>query len=160
MRYTWNRTTHVITGAVVSELMQFKTEDGGHVVVEIDHRPPGATLVSRGDNLLDAGRSFEGALAGIRTAAESALRTFRDGSLLPDGVELEFGVKLTGEAGAVIAKSSVEGHITVKLAWGSKVLATPPEAAGAGQAAGATDGTPPPVPAPASPPGTPGPAAR
>ncbi|GAA3486259.1 MULTISPECIES: CU044_2847 family protein [Streptomyces] len=148
----------------MSELMQFETADGGHVVVEIDHAPRGATLVSRRDNLLDAGRSFDGALEGIRAAAESALRTFRDGALSPDGVELEFGVKLTGEAGAVIAKSSMEGHITVKLAWGSKVA--PPEAAAPATAAPAA--TPPAttaarapgtVPGPASPPGAPGAAA-
>ncbi|MFE2032629.1 CU044_2847 family protein [Streptomyces scopuliridis] len=42
---------------------------------------------------------------------------FRDGSLKPDGVELEFGVKLMAEAGAVIAKTSAEGHMTVKLSW-------------------------------------------
>ncbi|MCX5203409.1 CU044_2847 family protein [Streptomyces sp. NBC_00237] len=146
----------------MSELMQFKTEDGGHVVVEVDHRPPGATLVSRRDNLLDAGRNFEDALAGIRTAAESALRTFRGGSLMPEGVELEFGVKLTGEAGAVIAKSSIEGHITVKLAWGSKVLAAPPEATSTEATGGTVGGTvaaTPSVPGPASP-GAPGPSVR
>ncbi|GHA02381.1 hypothetical protein GCM10010329_25320 [Streptomyces spiroverticillatus] len=128
----------------MSELMQFKTEDGGNVVVEIDHAPRGATLVSRRDNLLDAGRSFNDALEGIRTAAESALRTFRGGALSPDGVELEFGVKLTGEAGAVIAKTSMEGHITVKLAWGSKVVA--PDAAAA-----APPAAPGVVPAPGAP---------
>lgn len=42
---------------------------------------------------------------------------FRDGSLRPDSVEIEFGVKLTAEAGALIAKSSVEGHLVVKLSW-------------------------------------------
>ncbi|MFJ2739852.1 CU044_2847 family protein [Streptomyces sp. NPDC087440] len=132
----------------MSELMQFKTEDGGNVVVEIDHAPRGATLVSRRDNLLDAGRSFSDALEGIRTAAESALRTFRGGALSPDGVELEFGVKLTGEAGAVIAKTSMEGHITVKLAWGSKVA--DPSAADPTGAAG-TGATPPGAPGAATP---------
>ncbi|WP_304364726.1 CU044_2847 family protein, partial [Streptomyces viridosporus] len=46
-----------------------------------------------------------------------ALRVFRDGSLKPDTVELEFGVKLTAEAGAIIAKGSAEGHLVVKLSW-------------------------------------------
>jgi hypothetical protein len=32
-------------------------------------------------------------------------------------VEIEFGVKLTAEAGALIAKSAVEGHLVVKLSW-------------------------------------------
>ena len=31
--------------------------------------------------------------------------------------EIEFGVKLNAAAGAVIAKTSAEGHLTVKLTW-------------------------------------------
>jgi len=38
---------------------------------------------------------------------------------------VEFGVRLTAEAGAVIAKSSVEGHLTVKLTWRDDQAATP-----------------------------------
>ena len=38
-------------------------------------------------------------------------------SLSPDECELEFGVKFAGEAGAVIAKTSTEGHFVVKLSW-------------------------------------------
>jgi hypothetical protein len=30
---------------------------------------------------------------------------------------LEFGVKLAGEAGAIIAKTAAEGHFIVKLTW-------------------------------------------
>jgi hypothetical protein len=53
----------------------------------------------------------------VRSAAVSALRTFRDKSLDPDEVSLEFGVKFNATAGAVIAKTSGEGHLTVKLVW-------------------------------------------
>lgn len=105
-------------GSVVTALVEFTTDGGAAVVVEVDQHAPGARLVARGDNTLArAGRSFDEALVGIRSAAESALAVFRDGSLRPDTVELEFGVKITGEAGAVIAKSAVEGHLTVKLSW-------------------------------------------
>lgn len=141
--------------------MEFRTDTGDLVVVEIDHRAPGAKLVSRGDNrLVQAGRSFDDALQGIRSAAESALRVFRGGSLQPDGVELEFGVKLTGEAGAVIAKSAVEGHITVKLSWSPDPTAPTPHQprAQAPATAGATAPNPAPAGAPAPPPG-PAPAA-
>ncbi|MFD9796226.1 CU044_2847 family protein [Streptomyces sp. NPDC059070] len=99
-------------------LMEFRTEDGGQVVVEVDRHASGAKLVRRGDDSVgEAARTFESALHNIRSAAESALHVFRDGRLAPDAVELEFGVKLTAEAGAVIARSAVEGHLTVKLSW-------------------------------------------
>lgn len=108
-------------------LMEFKTEDGALVVVEGLDDESGARLVSRGDGPERAARTFEGALDGVRAAAESALRVFRDGSLRPDAVEIEFGVKLSAEAGAVIAKGSAETHLVVKLSWSP---GQPPEAAG------------------------------
>ncbi|EFE69662.1 conserved hypothetical protein, partial [Streptomyces viridosporus ATCC 14672] len=76
-------------------LMRFRTEDGTAVVVEGVEDGSGTRLVSRGDGPAQAARTFEGSLEGVRAAAASALRVFRDGSLKPDTVELEFGVKLT-----------------------------------------------------------------
>jgi hypothetical protein len=98
-------------------LVEFKTEDGALVVVEGVDEESGARMVSRGDGPAQAARTFESALDGVRAAAESALRVFRDGALKPDSVELEFGVKLSAEAGAVIAKGAAEGHLVVKLNW-------------------------------------------
>ncbi|MFD0342935.1 CU044_2847 family protein [Streptomyces sp. NPDC127117] len=114
----------------MTALMEFTTESGATVTVEVDRHTPGAQLVALGDDntLARAGRTFDSALTGIRSAAESALAVFRDGALKPDGVELEFGVKITAEAGAVIAKSSVEGHLTVKLSWSPGATPAVPEA--------------------------------
>ncbi|WP_030735813.1 CU044_2847 family protein [Streptomyces sp. NRRL S-31] len=98
-------------------LVEFRTEDGALVVVEGVGTRSGARLVSRGDGPAQAARTFEGALDGVRAAAAAALRVFRDGSLRPDAVEIEFGVRLSAEAGAVIAKGSAEGHLVVKLSW-------------------------------------------
>lgn len=97
--------------------MEFRTADGTVVGVESGERPNGSRLVARGDGTLQAARTFEGALEGVRAAAESALRVFRDGTLRPDGVEIEFGVKLSAETGAIIAKGTAEGHLVVKLTW-------------------------------------------
>ncbi|MEU1912576.1 CU044_2847 family protein [Streptomyces massasporeus] len=98
-------------------LVEFKTGDGAVVAVEAVEERAGSRLVSRGDGTVQAARTFEGALDGVRAAAESALRVFRDGSLRPDGVEIEFGVKLAAETGAFIAKGTAEGHLVVKLTW-------------------------------------------
>ncbi|MDI3408277.1 CU044_2847 family protein [Streptomyces cavernicola] len=105
----------------MDNLVEFKAADGAHVVVEVAGDDPtgGARLAARGgDNgPVQAPRTFENSLESARAAAESALRVFRDGSLQPDAVEIEFGVKLTAEAGAVIAKTAIEGHLLVKLSW-------------------------------------------
>ncbi|UXY35661.1 CU044_2847 family protein [Streptomyces albidocamelliae] len=109
-------------------LVEFRTEDGALVVVEDVVTRSGARLVSRGDGPAQAARTFEGALEGVRAAAASALRVFRDGSLRPETVEIEFGVRLSAEAGAVIAKGSTEGHLVVKLSWSPGQPAADPAA--------------------------------
>ncbi|MEU0472863.1 CU044_2847 family protein [Streptomyces olivaceus] len=106
-------------------LVEFRTGDGVRVVVEGVEDEEGARLVSRGDGPARAARTFEDSLDGVRAAAASALRVFRDGSLRPDAVELEFGVKLSAEAGAVIAKGSAEGHLVVKLSWSPEPAPAP-----------------------------------
>ncbi|MEU5291034.1 CU044_2847 family protein [Streptomyces umbrinus] len=126
-------------------LVEFKTDDGAVIVVEGVEDESGSRLVARADGTVQAARTFEGSLEGVRAAAESALRVFRDGSLKPDTVEIEFGVKLTAEAGALIAKSAVEGHLVVKLSWSP----------GGSGPSGGSDGSPEPAAAPGSPEATP-----
>jgi hypothetical protein len=40
---------------------------------------------------------------------------------------LEFGIKLTAEAGALIARSAAEGHLTVTAKWGARSPLPAPE---------------------------------
>ncbi|MCX5596994.1 CU044_2847 family protein [Streptomyces phaeochromogenes] len=120
-------------------LVEFKTDDGAVIVVEGVEDESGSRLVARADGTVQAARTFESSLEGVRAAAESALRVFRDGSLKPDTVEIEFGVKLTAEAGALIAKSAVEGHLVVKLSWS-------PSGSGASDRSGGSAGSPEPGP--------------
>ncbi|MGA4845563.1 CU044_2847 family protein [Streptomyces sp. G5(2025)] len=103
----------------MSELVRWESDEGP-VVVEVDSRDPGFRSVSRrgdGGEIHEVEGRFESALGHVRGAALSALRTFRERALDPDAIELEFGVKLTAAAGAVIAKTSTEGHLTVRLSW-------------------------------------------
>ncbi|MEU0332988.1 CU044_2847 family protein [Streptomyces sp. NPDC006193] len=132
-------------------LLEFTTEDGAVVVVESPDGAAGTRLVSRGDGAAaQASRTFEGALDGVRAAAHSALRVFRDGALRPDSVELEFGVKLTAEAGAVIAKGTAEGQLVVRLSWTAPGTAPRPEAPAPGRASAPTVAATAPAPGPPS----------
>lgn len=124
-------------------LVEFRTEDGALVVVEAADDDPGARLVSRGDGPAQATRTFERALDGVRAAAESALRVFREGSLRPDGVEIEFGVKMAAETGAIIAKGTAEGHLVVRLSWTPGRADTPPAPPGRAQPGQVADAAPP-----------------
>lgn len=102
----------------MNELMRWESDEGP-VVVEVDSKDPGFRSVARGDGgeVHDVQGRFESALDNVRGAAVSALHTFRTTALDPDQIELEFGVKLSAVAGAVIAKTAAEGHLTVKLTW-------------------------------------------
>lgn len=86
------------------------------VLVEMDEDTYGVEAVSRtADGVVKAGQRLEAALASVCDAAQAALETLK--KLSPDALEVEFGIKLAGEAGAMVAKTSAEGHFTVKLSW-------------------------------------------
>ena len=99
-------------------LMRVRSEDGEMaVVIEVDDREPGFHPVGRKEAIAEAKKRFEEGLAEVKDAAKRALDTFRGGDLSPDGVELEFGVRFNAEIGAVVAKTTAEGHLIVRLTW-------------------------------------------
>jgi hypothetical protein len=102
----------------VSELVSFPVDAENAVLVEVDLDEPEIGPASRaGDVIRSATTSFDGALANVRTAAAVALANFRDMDVRPDEIQLEFGLKLNAQAGAVIAKTSLDGHLQVTLTW-------------------------------------------
>jgi hypothetical protein len=112
----------------VSELTRFELQDGEYVFAESATDGPSISPVSRGGDVLQsATASFGSALRHVRTAADEALTTLREMDARPDGVELEFGVKLNAEAGAVIARTGAEGHFKIKLTWNRDAAAEPTE---------------------------------
>ena len=95
---------------------RFETSGGVPVLVEVDDDDLGVERASRGsDGVLAAGDRIEDALARVRPAAQAVLAEMR--GLAPDKVSVEFGIKLSAGAGAVIAKTEAEGHFTVVLEW-------------------------------------------
>jgi uncharacterized protein YfiM (DUF2279 family) len=105
----------------MSELVRFTVRDGGSVVVEVDETTNGAASgigpVSRRDGRVrDLHEAFERQLDNIGNAASAALEILRS-NVSPDEVKLAFGVKLTAQAGAVIARAGAEGHLGVELVW-------------------------------------------
>lgn len=100
------------------DLMRFPLDSDDAVLVEVDLDEPDIAPVSRtGDLIKSATTSFDGALSHVRKAASIALANFRDMDVRPDEIQLEFGVKLNAQAGAVIAKTGIDGHLKVKLTW-------------------------------------------
>ncbi len=100
----------------MTEVARFELAEGSTVLVEVDDDDLGIKRVSRGrDGVVEAGRRLTEALGSVRDAARESMEVLQ--TLSPSRIELEFGVKLAGEAGAIIAKTAAEGHFTVTLTW-------------------------------------------
>lgn len=100
----------------MTEVVRFELTQGSTVLVEVDDDNVGIERVSRGrDGVVEAGHRLTEALGSVRDAARESMKVLQ--TLSPDRIELEFGVKLAGEAGAIIAKTVAEGHFTVTLTW-------------------------------------------
>lgn len=102
----------------MTELARWSLHDGGEILVEVAPDGPRVSPVSRGGDLIESASSTLGAaLAHVRDAAAEALGQFRQMPVRPSAVELEFGIRLTAEAGAVIAKTAADGHLNIRLTW-------------------------------------------
>jgi Trypsin-co-occurring domain 1 len=93
--------------------------EGGSIVVEVDE-PEGAGTVraGRGADLPEKAQlTFEEAMGRIRPAAEAIVAKLRDLSDQPDQIGVEFGLKLSGTAGAIVASAAIEANYKVTLTW-------------------------------------------
>lgn len=99
-------------------MMRFPLSGGGFVVVEVDEDDSGVVRAgSPADTVSDAAASLAEVLAPIRDAADETLRVLRGMSDTPDRIEVGFGVLLTTEANAIIAKAGAQGHLAVTVTW-------------------------------------------
>jgi hypothetical protein len=104
----------------MSRFVEFPMEDGSSVVVEVDDTGSrGGTL--RGERTTEVvdkvNTTFEQALARVQPAAEAIITTMRGLAATPDEVAVEFGLKLSAAAGAVIASAATEANFTLHLTW-------------------------------------------
>jgi len=114
-------------GVVMSYLVEFPLEDGTSLLVESGGSGPGerVTRTGRPSEVIEKARlTFEEALDRVQPAAAIVLRKLRSLAESPDEVEIEFGLKLSAEAGAFIASTGVEGNYKVTVKW-KRVLEIP-----------------------------------
>lgn len=107
----------------MADLLRFETDQG--VLLVEEHAGTDLERVGLLDRVRPARLSLETALAHIKPALDAAVGVVQGVSVRPDQVEVEIGVTLTAEAGAVLARTSAQGHLTVKLIWTSGVTAPP-----------------------------------
>jgi hypothetical protein len=102
-------------GAILADFVRYELADGSEVFFESSE----ASLVSlRGGepDISDAGRLGD-RLRNIARAAAEVSEGLRQ-QLAPDAIELEFGVKMSGEVNWwFFSKTAGEGTLNVRLSW-------------------------------------------
>jgi hypothetical protein len=106
-------------------LVEFPLEGGGSVVVDVDGPAVAYGETVRGDVtrgrvdevVARTGETFEAAFERIQPAATAAIRSLRTLADRPQEVEIEFGIKISAEVGAVIAHTAAEANFRVTLRW-------------------------------------------
>jgi hypothetical protein len=97
-------------------------EDGESVVVELPDGPgeqgSGVIRASRGERLVESSTTtFEEGLESVRRVAGAMLERLTDLPRSPDHIRAEFGIRVTAEAGIVVASGTGEAHIRLELEW-------------------------------------------
>lgn len=102
----------------MSRLVEVPLASGGSITVEVDDGPRvmrggdrGADLVERG------GRTLDESLGAIAPALQEVLNKLRGVSSELSQIEVELGLKLTGEAGMVVARAGAEANFRVLVRW-------------------------------------------
>ena len=99
--------------------IEFPLEDGTFIVVEVpENEGYGSWRDPSGEGALaKAVNTLEQAIDKVKPAAEIVLSKFANLAERPTEIEIEFGLKLNAQVGAIIASGSVEANYVVKLKW-------------------------------------------
>ena len=101
----------------MTAILAFDTAEGDSIKIEVDDPRGGPRPVSRDGQVVEAGRRLEDVLDQARPTVRAVLAAV--GGLAADEREIEFGIKLTAEAGVLVAKTAVEGNFILRLKWTS-----------------------------------------
>lgn len=104
----------------MKHLTEFYLESGGFVLIEVDEPviQGRAVQVARpGDIAQRASETLEAAIEKIKPATESVIHQLRNLNLKPDEITIEFGIKMSVEAGAFIASTSGEANFQISMKW-------------------------------------------
>jgi hypothetical protein len=106
----------------MKRLVEFPLEGGNSILVEVDEpEAEGVVRAARPGEIAErALQTFETALQKIQPAAIVIIDHLRKLSDPPDQVNVEFGVKLSAGAGAVLASAGAEANYKVTLSWKRK----------------------------------------
>jgi hypothetical protein len=101
-------------------LVEFPLAGNERVIVEMDDEQLAGfapAAVTPGEVAVKATESFEAALDRLLPAVQAISARMKQ--LAPEELTVALGVKLTAEAGVIVAKAAGEANFTVTFAWRS-----------------------------------------
>lgn len=103
----------------MKRLVEFATEENEYIIVEVEEPEIGGLVRAArpGEIITKASQSFEESLEKVKPAANAIIMKLRSLHDQPDEIKVEFGLKLSADAGAVVASAGVEANYTVTLKW-------------------------------------------
>lgn len=103
----------------MTTLIEYPTDGGGSVVVEVDTPAAGVVPVgvAPGEIAARATQTFEQALDRIAPVAAATIDRLARLADAPDEITVTFGIKLTADIGAVLAHAGGQANIGVTLRW-------------------------------------------
>ncbi|MEU4155165.1 CU044_2847 family protein [Actinoplanes sp. NPDC026670] len=109
----------------MAALLQVALGDGGQLLLEAaETSPSGPVKVGRATDAVEELReSLRTVLRPVAQASRDVLAELRTAG--PDEVKVEFAVKLTVGAGAIVAKSEAGCHFKVTLGWARNGIVAP-----------------------------------
>jgi hypothetical protein len=104
----------------MSRLVEVPLATGGSITVEVDGIADTRTMRGgdRGRELIErGGRTLEDSLEAIAPALHAVLERLRGISSELSDIEVELGLKLTGDAGMIVARAGAEANFRVLVRW-------------------------------------------
>jgi hypothetical protein len=107
----------------MKRLIEYPLKDGNLVLIEVEEPERPVNPAMRGVQVPShevverATQTFEDALDKIKPAASAIIAKLKELKTPPDQIGLEFGIKFSAKAGAVIASAGAEANFNVTLTW-------------------------------------------
>ncbi|MBT1687117.1 CU044_2847 family protein [Dawidia soli] len=101
----------------MAEYIQYTLEDGSSILIETTTTHPGGGPVGVEEQVKKSFKGLRETLTPLAHFAAELKNTVTQKLPQPEEVCLEFGAKIAGDVGIIIAKSQVEANIKITLKW-------------------------------------------
>ncbi|MER5528603.1 CU044_2847 family protein [Streptomyces sp. NPDC002677] len=101
--------------------MEFSLDDGSAVLVRVSDEQISDPLLTRGGSMSGVIEKAEGTFGSVmhavRAVARGVAAQMEDFAQRPDTLNVQFGVELNAQAGAIITAAGASAQLTVSLSW-------------------------------------------